>query len=193
MKHIFGLALALSAALVLAACSSSAPQPLQNGFTTVTTPASELEELKLYLEDQGVPCGIGMATSNDEMIATTQAGDEARTAVAVSIKTVISRYKEQYAKNVGADAGRIWEEKANEYTEQELVGATLYRSIKQFNEVTGEFRVYALVAMNPDLVRKSIEAASEGNEEFLLRAESADMQARMDKAAAAYKEKRSAK
>lgn len=192
MKHLFVLAMTLSAALFMVACSSS-PKPLQTGFTTVTTPASELEELKLYLEDQGVPCGIGMATSNDEMIASTQAGDEARTAVAVSIKTVISRYKEQYAKNVGAEASRIWEEKANEYTEQELVGATLYRTIKQFNDATGEFRVYALVAMNPDLVRKSIEAAAKDNEEFMLRAESADMQARMDKAAAAYKEKRTAK
>ncbi|MCF0217076.1 MAG: hypothetical protein HUK21_11465 [Fibrobacteraceae bacterium] len=185
------LALVLVAAGLVAftGCASSEQKAAQGGFATVTTPASELEEIKRDMELNDIPCGIGLAVSNDEMVARTQAADEGRAALSVALKTQVTRYKEQYTKNVSGEAQKIWEEKANEYTDQELVGATVYKTITQFNESEGKFKIYVLVTLNPEIVKKALMAATGEDEEYMLRAQSADMQARMDKAAAAYKEK----
>lgn len=189
MKKIILTLTAMAFAVAFTACASSAQKASAKGYETVTTPATELEEIKADLEKSDIPSGIGMAVSNDEMVARTQAADEARAALAVSVKTTVSRYKEQYAKNVNGESAKIWEEKANEYTEQELTGATVHKTITQFNEDDGKYKVYCLVALNPEILKKTLMQAAKSEEEFMLRAESADMQARMDKAAAAYKEK----
>jgi hypothetical protein len=188
MNKLITVLIAGTCAMFLAGCASSTQKAAQGNYKTVTTPASELEQIKDKLAKDDVPCGIGMAVSNDEMIARTQAADEARTAVAEAMKTQISRYKEQYAKNVNGEAQKIWEEKANEYTQQELSGATVYKTITQFNEDEGKYKVYALIIMNPDVFKKAVMQAANSQEEFMLRAESADMQKRMDKASAAYQQ-----
>ena len=128
-----------------------------------------------------------MAVSNDEMIARTQAADEARAALAEATKTQVNRYKEQYGKNVDGKALKIWEEKANEYTQQELVGANVIRTITQFNEESGQYKIYVLVAMDPAKLAAAMQKSAEENQEFMLRAQSADMQKRMDEAAEKYK------
>src|SRR5574344_2126008 len=174
--------------LVAGTCASFPQKASEGGYKTVTTPATELEQIKDKLAKDDVPCGIGQAVSNDEMIARTQAADEARAAVAEAMKTQISRYKEQYAKNVNGEAQKIWEEKANEYTQEELSGATVYKTITQFNEEDGKYKVYALIIMNPEVFKKAVMQAANSQEEFMLRAESADMQKRMDKAASAYQQ-----
>lgn len=189
MNKLISVLVAGTCAMFLAGCASSAQKAAQGNYKTVTTPASELEQIKDKLAKDDVPCGIGMAVSNDEMVARTQAADEARTAVAEAMKTQISRYKEQYAKNVNGEAQKIWEEKANEYTQQELSGATVYKTITQFNEEEGKYKVYALIILNPDIFKKALQATNTTkDDEFMLRAESADMQKRMDKAAAAYQQ-----
>ena len=188
MNKLITVLIAGTCAMFLAGCASSAQKASEGGYKTVTTPATELEQIKDKLAKDDVPCGIGQAVSNDEMIARTQAADEARAAVAEAMKTQISRYKEQYAKNVNGEAQKIWEEKANEYTQQELSGATVYKTITQFNEDEGKYKVYALIIMNPDVFKKAVMQAANSQEEFMLRAESADMQKRMDKASAAYQQ-----
>jgi len=189
MKNILSLSLCLTAAMLFTACASSAQKASSKGFETVTTPATELESLKQDMESKDIPCGIGIGISTDEMVARSQSADEARTKIAESMKTLVERYKEQYAKNVNGDAQKLWEEKANELTQQELSGSTIYKTITQFNDSLKQYKVYSLMVMNPELFKKAIEAANQSQKEFELRAESADMQARMDKAVAAYKEK----
>src|SRR5574344_1427218 len=175
MNKLLTVLVAGTCAMFLAGCASSAQKASAGGYKTVTTPATELEQIKDKL-------------ANDEMIARTQAADEARAAVAEAMKTQISRYKEQYAKNVNGEAQKIWEEKANEYTQEELSGATVYKTITQFNEQDGKYKVYALIIMNPEVFKKAVMQAANSQEEFMLRAESADMQKRMDKAASAYQQ-----
>ena len=189
MKKILVLAVASVAIVAFTGCASSAQKAAQAGFETVTTAASELEEVKRDMELNDIPCGIGIGTSSDEMVARSQSSDEGRVALATAVKTQVTRYKEQYAKNVGDEAQQIWEEKANEDTDQELVGATVYKTITQFNEAESKYKVYTLVTLNPELVSKALMAAAKEQEEFMLRAQSADMQERLEKAAAAYKEK----
>lgn len=171
-----------------AGCASSAQKASSGGFKTVETPAAELEEYKAELSEKDIASAVGMAVSNDEMIARTQAADEARAALAVATKTQVNRYKEQYGKNVDAKALKIWEEKANEYTEQELVGADVVRTITQFNEDNGQYKIYVLVAMDPAKLNAAMEKAAAENQEFTLRAESADMQKRMNESAAYYRQ-----
>jgi hypothetical protein len=186
MKNI--LFLCLTAALLLGACASSAQKGADAGFKTVITPASEMENLKQDMESKDIPCGIGIGISTDEMVARTQSSDEARTELAKSMKTLVERYKEQYAKNLDGETQKLWEEKANALTEQEIVGSTVYKTVTQFNDSLRQYRIYSLMVLNPELFKKAIDAATASEKEFELRAESADMQARMDKAIAAYKE-----
>ncbi|MCF0225413.1 MAG: hypothetical protein HUK20_14190 [Fibrobacter sp.] len=189
MKKMVLWAVACAAIMAFTGCASSEQKAAQGGFATVTTPATELEEIKRDMELNDIPCGIGIGISSDEMVARSQSADEGRVALAVAIKTQVTRYKEQYAKNVGGDAQKIWEEKANEYSDHEMVGATTYKTITQFNETDGKYKVYTLVTLNPELVGKALMAAAKEQEEFMLRAQSADMQERLEKAAATYKEK----
>ena len=187
MKKLFILAIAASALFM--GCASSAQTASKKGYDTVTTPADELEGIKQQMEGKDIPCGIGIATSDDLMTARTQSGDEGRTALAVSMKTMVQRYKEQYAKNVSGASQKIWEEKANELTMQEMSGATVYKSITQFNEAEGKYMVFSLVVLKPELFKKALQAAAGADQEFALRAESAEMQERMDAAIAEYKAK----
>lgn len=187
MKRMFGWMLACACAMMFAACASSTQKASEGGFKTVETPASELEKYKAELAEKDIPSAVGMAVSNDEMIARTQAADEARAALAEATKTQVNRYKEQYGKNVDGKALKIWEEKANEYTQQELVGANVIRTITQFNEESGQYKIYVLVAMDPAKLAAAMQKSAEENQEFMLRAQSADMQKRMDEAAEKYK------
>ncbi len=179
---------ALACAMSFVGCASSAQKAAEGGFQTVETPASQLEGYKADLAKKDIAASIGMAVSNDEMVARTQAADEARAALAEATRTQVNRYKEQYGKNVDGKALKIWEEKANEYTEQELIGANVLRTITQYNAESGQYKIYVLVAMDPAKVAESLKKAAEENQEFMLRAESADMQKRMNEAAAKYKE-----
>lgn len=187
MKKMMAACFAAVGISVFAGCAGSAQKASEGGFKTVETPASQLEEYRSELSEKDIPSAIGMAVSNDEMIARTQAADEARAALATATKTQVNRYKEQYGKNVDGNALKIWEEKANEYTEQELVGASVVRTITQFNEESGQYKIYVLVAMDPAKLATALQKAAEENQEFMLRAQSADMQKRMNEAAENYK------
>jgi hypothetical protein len=186
MKKFLAWMLAGACAIMFAGCASSAQKASEGGFKTVETPASELEAYKAELAEKDIPSAIGMAVSNDEMVARTQAADEARAALAEATKTQVSRYKEQYGKNVDGKALKIWEEKANEYTQQELVGANVIRTVTQFNEESGQYKIYVLVAMDPAKLALAMQKSAEENQEFMLRAQSADMQKRMNEAAEKY-------
>ena len=188
MKKIMMIGFASVCAMFMAGCASSAQKAAEGGYKTEEeNPATELESIKQDMEKKDIPCGIGIATSNDQMVARSQSEDEARTQIAESMKTMIQRYKEQYAKNISAEAQKIWEEKSTALTQQEVSGSTVYKTITQFNEAEGKYQIYSLMIMNPTLFKKAIDAATADQQEFALRAESADMQKRMDKAIEEYK------
>ena len=181
----FGLAMAFT----FNSCASKAQQAAAGGFETVKTPATELEEIKRDMESKLIPCGIGMGESSDEMVARNVSGDEARTDMAKTLNNFVERLSESYAQNVSNEAKKIWEEGVRQSTHQELNGATSYKSITQFNKENGHYKIYSLYVMNPDLLKKAVQAATSNQEELELRVKKDDMMKKLDEGTAAYNAK----
>jgi len=194
MRRIFSnFALVAGALLALAftftSCASKAQQAASGGFETVSTPATELEEAKRDMESKFIPCGIGIGESTDEMVARNVSGDEARADMAKTLNNFVERLSEAYAQNVSNEAKKIWEEGVRQSTHQELNGATSYKSVVQFNKENGRYKIYSLYVMNPDLLKKAVQAATSNQEELELRVKKDDMMKKLDEGTAAYKEK----
>ncbi len=182
-----GISFAL--AFTINSCASKAQQAASGGFEDVKTPATELEEIKRDMEKQYIPCGIGIGESSDEMVARNVSSDEARTDMAKTLNNFVERLSEAYAQNVSNDAKKLWEEGVRQSTHQELNGATSYKSITQFNTESGRFKIYSLYVMNPDLLKKAVQAASSNQEELELRVKKDDMMKKLDEGTAAYNAK----
>jgi hypothetical protein len=189
MKKLITL---LATAALFAGCAGSNQSAPANasgggGYEEIKTPTSELNSIKKDMETKNIACGIGIGESNDEAIALTMAEDDGRSKLATSMMTMVTRLSEQYAQNVGTQAKKIWEEKTNQLTMQELTGTTSYKSTTLFDKSTQTYKIYTLMIMNPELFKKAVEQAAAGQEEIELRVKSADMQNRLDAAVAAYK------
>jgi len=193
MRIVFSIALAASLSLALAftlsSCASKAQQAAQGGFDTISTPATELEEIKKDMEKQFIPCGIGIGESTDEMVARNVSGDEARTDMAKVLNTFVERLSEAYAQNVSNEAKKIWEEGVRQSVHQELNGSTSFKSVVQFNPENKRYKIYSLYVMNPELLKKSLLAATSNQEELELRVKKDDMMKKMDEGTAAYQAK----
>jgi hypothetical protein len=180
-------AVSMVMALTISSCASSkAQQASAAGFETVTTPATELEELKRDMESKFIPCGIGIGESTDEMVARNVSSDEARSDMARTIGTLTQRLGEQYAQNVSGEAKKIWEEGVKQITDQELKGTASYKTITQFNNENSRYKIYSLYVMNPDLLKKAAITASSSHEEFELRVKKDDMMKKLDAGIADY-------
>jgi len=188
-KIAFLAGVSLALAFTLNSCASKAQQAAAGGFETVTTPAAELEEIKRDMESKLIPCGIGMGESSDEMVARNVSGDEARTDMAKTLNNFVERLSESYAENVSNEAKKIWEEGVRQSTHQELNGATSYKSITQFNKESGHYKIYSLYVMNPELLKKAVQAATSSQEELELRVKKDDMMKKLDEGTAAYNAK----
>jgi hypothetical protein len=192
-KQLYKIALAATLGFALAftitSCASKAQQASSGGFETVKTPATELEEIKRDMESKFIPCGIGMGESTDEMVARNVSGDEARTDMAKTVNTFVERLSEAYAQNVSGEAKKLWEEGVRQSTHQELNGATSYKSITQFNKENGRYKIYSIYVMNPDLLKRAVQAATSNQEELELRVKKDDMMKKLDEGTAAYQEK----
>jgi len=171
------------------AAPSAAQTEAARGFETVTTPASELEDIKRDLEAKTIPCGIGIGESTDESVARNMATDEARTEIAKSVETQVQRLSESYAQNVSGEAKKIWEEAVRQLTDQHVRGSNTYKSIVQFNRENSRYKVYSLVILDPKLFKEAITAASAGQEEFELRVKKDDMMSKLDANIAEYDSK----
>jgi len=181
---------AVAAAFAMNSCggkkTSATQVAAQGGFETVSTPASELEEIKRALEAKNIPCGIGIGESTDEMVARNIASDEARTEVAKSIDVHVQRLSESYAQNVGGEAKKIWEEAVRQITNQHVRGANVHKTITQFNRETGRYKMYTLIILDPKLFKAAITDAMARDEEFELRVKKDDMMSRLDANIAEY-------
>jgi len=193
MRRQLSLALAAGVSLALAftfaSCSSKAQKAASGGFETVSSPATELEEIKRDMEKQYIPCGIGIGESTDEMVARNVSGDEARSDMAKTLNTFVERLSESYAQNVSNEAKKIWEEGVRQSVHQELNGATSFKSVMQFNKETGHYKIYSLYVMNPELLKKALETATSNQEELELRVKKDDMMKKMNEGTAAYEAK----
>ncbi|MCF0223375.1 MAG: FecR domain-containing protein, partial [Fibrobacter sp.] len=92
------------------------PNQEKGVYKTIKSPADELEKEGQKYAEKGILYGIGIAAASDEITARSQSLSEARSQIAQSVQSRLMRYKEQYAKNIEADAAKIWEEKVNAYT-----------------------------------------------------------------------------
>lgn len=126
-------------------------------YRTIQTPANDFEKLQNQLAQQEIFGGIGIGSSNDEMIARSQALSEARAYLAATAGMKISRYREQYAKNLSDSAQKIWEEKANAYTNKSMQGITEYKTVSQYDKKEGKYRIYTFAILNPCILRDAIE------------------------------------
>jgi hypothetical protein len=188
-KIILAAGTSLALAFTITSCASKAQQAASGGFETVKTPAAELEDLKRDMEAKYIPCGIGIGESSDEMVARNVSGDEARTDMAKTLNNFVERLSEAYAQNVSNEAKKLWEEGVRQSTHQELNGATSYKSVVQFNKENGHFKIYSLYTMNPDLLKKAVQAATSNQEELELRVKKDDMMKKLDEGTAAYEAK----
>jgi hypothetical protein len=190
------VAVAVSALALFNSCGgnkTAAPSAAQvesaRGFETVTTPATELEDIKRDLEGKTIPCGIGIGESTDESVARNMASDEARTEIAKSIEAQVQRLSESYAQNVGGEAKKIWEEAVRQLTDQHVRGSNIYKSIVQYNRENSRYKVYSLVILDPSLFKAAITEASSRDEEFELRVKKDDMMSKLDANIAEYNSK----
>jgi hypothetical protein len=156
------------------------------GYETVTTPASELEAIKRQLEDNNIPCGIGIGQSTDEQVARNIASDEARTEVAKSLDVQVQRLSESYAQNVDNEAKKIWEEGVRQLTNQHIRGSHTIKEIPQYNAKTNSYQIYTLMAMDPRRFKDALAEATARDEEFEMRVKKDDMMKKMDANIAEY-------
>jgi len=182
-----GISLAMT--FTFTSCASKAQKAASGGFETVSTPVAELEELKKDMEKQFIPCGIGIGESTDEMVARNVSGDEARTDMAKVLNTFVERLSEAYAQNVSNEAKKIWEEGVRQSVNQELSGSTSFKSIVQFNPENKHYKIYSIYVLDPELLKKSLLAATANQEELELRVKKDDMMKKMDEGTAAYNAK----
>jgi len=185
-------AVAIAAAALVNSCGkkvSATQVAASGGFETVTTPATELEDLKRDLEGKNIPCGIGIGESNDEMVARNVSSDEARSEVAKSIDVHVQRLSESYAQNVSNEAKKIWEEAVRQITDQHVKGAKVYKTIVQYNKDNSHYKIYSLIVLDPALFKAAISEAMARDEEFELRVKKDDMMAKLDANIAEYESK----
>jgi len=187
------IALAASVSLALAStfisCASKAQKAVEAGFETVSTPATELEEMKKDMEKQFIPCGLGIGESTDEMVARNVSGDEARSDMAKVLNTFVERLSEAYAQNVDTEAKKLWEEGVRQSVNQELSGSTSLKSVVQFNPETKHYKIYSLYVLNPELLKKSLAEVTASKEELEMRVKKDDMMKKIDEGTAAYQAK----
>jgi len=187
------MAAAIAAGSLMNSCGGKKASATQvaasGGFETVTTPATELEDIKRSLESKNIPCGIGIGESNDEMVARNVSSDEARTEVAKSIDVHVQRLSESYAQNVNNEAKKIWEEAVRQITDQHVKGSNVYKTIVQFNKESGHYKIYSLIILDPSLFKAAITEAMARDEEFELRVKKDDMMSKLDANIAEYETK----
>jgi len=183
----------VAAATLMNSCGGKKPSAAQlaaqGGFETITTPSNELEDIQRSLESKNIPSGLGIGESTDEQIARNVSSDQARTNLATSIGVQVQRLSEMYAQNVSGEAKSIWEEGVRQITRQHVAGATVHKTITQFNKDTGRYKIYSLIILNPSLFKAAMADAMARNEEFELRVKKDDMMSKLDANIAEYESK----
>jgi hypothetical protein len=149
------------------------------GFTRVILTTCELEEIVRRFQGDGIPAGIGIGESDNEMVARTVSADAARAQLAADMSTQVQRISESYAQNVGGEARRIWEEGVRHITDVSVRGSSVHTTVTQYNKENGRFKVYSLMVIDPSRIRNAF-AHSDFREEAELRTKKNDMMSRLD-------------
>ena len=131
--------LATLATLALLAGCASTPQE------KAASALAEMQQEKNELIQKGVVAGFGIGESQDEQIAYDKADLNARTDIGRA-----------YAEEVGSELTQHFEEVKKNVVSTTLRGATIIKIKTEAKENT--VKVYAIMAMDPKLVREAFEA-----------------------------------
>ena len=113
---------------------------------------SEMQKEKTELIEKGVVAGIGIGDSQDEQVAYDKADLNARTDIGRELESKLQNLTRAYAEEVGSELTQHFEEVKKNVVSTTIRGATIIK-IKE-NGV----KVYAIMAMDPKLVREAFEA-----------------------------------
>jgi hypothetical protein len=152
--------------------------------------ADELQTICDAMMAKEIPCAIGIGKSSDQMTARNMASDEARINIATAMQTRVARLVEPYREtDSSSDTKKIFIEKTNMLTVENVRGAVIYKTQTVYNEKTKHYESYNLLVVNPAVLKQMLSAAALGNEDMELMVKSAEMQKRLDAAVSEYEAK----
>ena len=111
---------------------------------------------KTALIEKGVVAGIGIGESQDEQVAYDKADLNARTDIGRELESKLQNLTRAYAEEVGSELTQHFEEVKKNVVSTTIRGATIIK-IKTEAKENG-VKVYAIMAMDPKLVREAFEA-----------------------------------
>lgn len=149
-KYMKKLIAALATLALLVGCAST---PQQKNASMM----QDLLNKKQSLINDGVVASIGIATSKDEQVAYDKADLNARTDIAKELETKVQSMAHSYDEEVGGQMTQHFEQVKKTIVSQTVRGATIIDTRVEVSE-TNEYKVYALMVMNPKLVREAFEA-----------------------------------
>ena len=150
---------ALAVAALFVGCASTPQEKAANAL-------AEMQKEKTALIEKGVVAGIGIGESQDEQVAYDKADLNARTDIGRELESKLQNLTRAYAEEVGSELTQHFEEVKKNVVSTTIRGATIIK-IKTEAKENG-VKVYAIMAMDPKLVREAFEAelAAKQDKEF---------------------------
>lgn len=140
---------ALATLALLAGCASTPQEKAASAL-------AEMQQEKNELIQKGVVAGFGIGESQDEQIAYDKADLNARTDIGRELESKLQNLTRAYAEEVGSELTQHFEEVKKNVVSTTLRGATIIKIKTEAKENT--VKVYAIMAMDPKLVREAFEA-----------------------------------
>jgi hypothetical protein len=152
--------------------------------------ADELQAICDAMMSEEIPCALGIGKSSDQMTARNIASDEARINIATATQTRIARFADPYRETgANADTKKVFMDKANLLTMENVRGAVIYKTQTIYNEKSKHYESYNLLVINPAVLKQMISAAASGNENMELFVKSEEAQKKLDAAIAKFETK----
>jgi hypothetical protein len=140
---------ALAVAALFVGCASTPQEKAASAL-------AEMQKEKTALIEKGVVAGIGIGDSQDEQVAYDKADLNARTDIGRELESKLQNLTRAYAEEVGSELTQHFEEVKKNVVSTTIRGATIIK-IKTEAKENG-VKVYAIMAMDPKLVREAFEA-----------------------------------
>jgi uncharacterized membrane protein affecting hemolysin expression len=152
-KILFTLAVAFLLAVTLISCQKTAPEenpqktqsevqedtPIE-GQAASETGIPELDETIRELKAKNAVYAVGVGESSDEMIARSVSADNARARIALDAAQNRNQQTDQ------TDSGEVQRQTAS----ANISGTAVYKTITQYDEKSGIYRVYSLVILRTE-------------------------------------------
>ena len=144
----------------------------------------DMQDDKTMLVNKGVVAGLGIGTSKDQQLAYDEADLNARTDVARGVEAKIEALMRTYLEEVGEELTKHKEDIKKGVVSGIQTGVSI---VKMDAEVTedGKYRVYAIAAIDPQIIKSTFEAELNARQASIERARAMAGYQELDKAAAA--------